>query len=571
MALETLEELIIERGLLKAAQVQQLQRRAAEQKKTLEQIIRDEKLIYPEPLAQLKAASLGVPYVDLSAVAIDERAMQGISSQAAITYQFVPFAIKEKKLQVAMASPDDYQAQEAVRFIAMQRGLTPDIYCASPDAIARTIQQPAGDIRQALKDFGREFKLAGDIPPESGRLRDALVKAPVTKIVAVIIRHAIEGTASDIHIEPSSKQVRVRYRIGEQLHTTLLLPAEMMTAIVSRVKVLAGLPINPTGVPQEGRFVFTTDQQSYSVRVACLPTLAGERVTLQLVDATQPPPSFAELGMTKQQQALITKHVRAEDGVILIAGPGRAGKSTTLLASLWEINSPDIAITTLEDSIEFELPGISQTQIRPRQGLTHAAALASLLRQDFDVIMLSQLPDEETAELAARGAANGKRIFAAISAPDVVRTIEQLRSLHVSPYLLAAALRLLAAQRLVPQLCPSCREAVPIPRDLKAEIKAELEQLPKAFLQALGLPDKWSFFDSPGCPDCHEGKAAGQIALFELVPIFPKLRRAIVTAADNKSLTRLIRAKGYPSLRQDGIIKALRGNVRYDDVVGATA
>jgi type IV pilus assembly protein PilB len=567
----TLEELVVERGLLKARQVEKLQRRAEQEQKTFEQIVREDKLIYPEPLAQLKAEALGLPYIDVSSIEVDQRAMQGVSPQAARTYQFIAFAIEENRLRVAMASPENYQAQEAVRFIAAEQHLTPDIYCASPEAIAKAFQKPATDIKQALKDFGREFKQAAAMPHENERLRAALAKAPVTKIVAVIIRHAIEGLASDIHIEPGAKEIRVRYRISGQLHTSLLFPAETMTAIASRIKVLAGLPVNAKAGPQEGRFTFATDEQSFSIRVASMPTISGERITLRLADVSSPPPSLAELGMTEPQQTLFTKHLHAPDGIITIAGPGRDGKSDTLLSSLGEVNAPNVAVATLEDSIELEIPGISQTAIRPHEGLTYAGALASILRQDFDVVLLARIPSGQVAKLATRAAMSGKLIICGISAPDVVQTIEQLRALDVSPYLIAASMRLFVAQRVVPKLCPSCRQAVVIPREVRTEITAELKKVPQSYLRDLALPAKRSFFNSPGCPDCHEGKATGQIALFEMVPSFPKLRQAIISGADSTVLEQTIRAKGYLSLRQDGIIKALQGKVRYADVVRATA
>ena len=568
---QTLKDLIIEHGLLKAEQIEEIQHRADKAGKKFEDIIREEKLIYPEPLAQLKATALGVPYIDLSAAKIDESAMEGISAKAADTYQFVAFGLSGGRLQVAMADPEDFQAQEAVRFIASQRGLKPDIYCAAPDAIKKAVTGDAGDARQALKDFGREFKRATNLPRESDKLRSALAKAPITKIVAVIIRHAIEGKATDIHIEPGAKQVRVRYRINGQLHTTLLLAADMLTTIVARVKILAGMPVEPAAVPQEGRFTFTGEEETYRVRVTTMPTLSGERITLQLIDATNPPPSFVDLGMSNEQQQLLSKYLHADGGLLVFTGPGQVGKSTTIIASLWEINSPDNAIATIEDTVEFEIPGVSQTQVRSRQGLTYAAALGSALRQDFDVIMIDQLADERTVDLAVQGAQAGRLILAATTAPAVVPAIEQLGASNINRYLLASALRLVVAQRLLPQLCPSCREAVPIPRDRRGEIAAELKSMPKTYLDAQTLPAKRSFFESAGCDDCQESKQQGQVALFEVVPIFAALRQAITNGTDSAAIEQLIRAKGYPSLRQDGLIKALQGRVRYVDVVHATA
>lgn len=566
----TLEEMLVERGLLRAAQVENLVRRAAQEKKTLEQMIRAEKLVYPEPLAQLKAQLLNVPYVDLSAVQIDPLAMQGIAVRAAGSYQFFVFAVSEDTLRVAMAAPDDYQAEQAVRFAASQRGLKTEIFCASPEAIgdALRVREPSG-VDQALKEFGQEFRRTLGQGQDKLRSALALAHAPVHKIAAVIIRHAIDGLASDIHIEPNSAQTRVRYRIAGQLHTTLLLPADIHSALVARLKILSGVLLVPAGSPQEGRFTLRDNEQSYAIRSLFIPTTSGERVTLRLADATHPPPSFIELGMDEQQQAQVASILRASDGLIIVTGPGKTGKSTTLVTALWEINTPDRAIATLENPVEFEIPGISQTPVNPSRGFDFAAGLASLLQQDLDVIMLSDLPDSTTAEIALQGAQNGRLILSALSAADAAEAYVQIIALGANPYLVSTAVRLIIAQRLVPKICQTCKVTQPLTAELKEQLRDELKSLSRVRLTR-DVPAKLTFYDSPGCPDCLEGRRQGSIALFEIVPAFRELRAAIAGGAHQVALTEVIRRAGYYSLRQDGLIKALKGLVRVADVVRAT-
>ncbi len=566
----TLEEMLVERGLLRAPQLEKLVRRAAQEKKTLEQIIRTEKLVYPEPLAQLKAQLLNVPYVDLSAVPNDPLAMQGIAERAASTYQFFAFAVRDSTLHVAMAAPDDYQAQQAVRFAASQRGLQVEVFCASPEAIAEALRTPEpSSVDSALKEFGKEFRRTPGQDKDKLRTALASAHAPVHKIAAVIIRHAIDGLASDIHIEPNPKQTRVRYRIAGQLHTSLLLPADIHTALVARLKILSGVLLTPAIPPPEGRFTLRDNEQAYAIRSLFMPTVSGERVTLRLTDATHPPPSFIELGMAREQQALVADNLRASDGLILVTGLGKADKSATLVTALWEVNTPDRAIATLENPIEFEIPGVSQTPVHPGRGLDFAAGLASLLQQDIDIIMLSDLPDGLTTELALQGAQHGRLILSALSAADVAQALTKLIALGASPYLVSTAVRLIVAQRLVPKICQTCKVAQPLPAELKGQLRDELKGLSRARL-ARDLLARPTFYDSPGCPDCLEGRRPGAIALFEIVPTFRELRAAVADRADQTAISEVIRRAGYNTLRQDGLLKALQGLVRVADVVRAT-
>lgn len=563
--------MLVERGLLSAAQVAELAQRAARENKTLEQIIRAAKLVYPEPLAQLKSQLLNVPYVDLSASPVDALAMHGISERAARTYQFVAFGVSDSALRVAMAAPDDYSAEQAVRFAAAQRGLQAEIFCASPEAIAAALRvREPGSVAQALQEFGKELERTPRQSPDKLRSALAWAQAPIHKIVAVIVRHAIDGLASDIHIEPNPQQTRVRYRIAGQLHTTLLLPADIHTALVSRLKILSGVLLTAVEAPQAGRFTIRDNEQSYAVRALFLPTVNGERVTLRLADATRPPPSFIELGMTPAQQSLMAANLRSREGLIIVAGPGKAGKSTTLFTALWEINTPDRALATLEYPVEFEIPGVSQTAVKPGERLSFTAALASLLQQDIDVIMVSELADSETVELALQGAQSGPLLLSTLSAADAAQALTRLVALGANAYLVSAAVRLVIAQRIVPKICQSCKVARPLSPESKTQLRDELKRLPRHSRQALDLPAKLTFYDSVGCPDCQEGRRPGSIALFEIVPMFRELRSALAGGADQTHLADLIRQQGYPSLRQDGFIKALQGLVRLDDVVRAT-
>lgn len=567
----TLVQLLLKRGLLTPVQIEHVQNQAHEQKKTAEQIIKEENLVYPEPLAQVKAELIGVPYIDLQTVQIDEHAMRDVSPRAATTYRFIPFAQQKNKLLIAMESPDDYQAMEAVRFIAKKNNLSPEIYCVSSEGITRALNASAQpNVEQALREFGKELDKVKKAPKGKNKLRSILEEAPVNKVVAVIVRHAIEGLASDIHIEPNSQELRVRYRINGRLHTTLLLPIKAHQAIVSRIKILSNIRLIKSSIPQEGRFFITTNDQSYNIKTAVIPTINGEKITLRLVDVSQPAPSLAELGAGKQHQQIILEHLTAKDGLIIIAGPDGSGKSTTLFSALTLLNKPDTNIATIEDSVAFEIEGASQTQVRPNQGLSYAAALTHTLHQDTDIIMVDKIQDKETAQLLMQGALAGHLMFSTLYAKDALRSIPHFLSLGASPYLLASSLSLLVAQRLVPKLCQSCQQPSPIPRNLKASVQTEVKTIPKSYFNDINISQAKTFYKNSGCPECQERKVQGQIALFEIIPITKEMRTAISNEDEYKSLKKIARQQGFISLRQDGLLKALQGLVRYEDVIRAT-
>jgi type IV pilus assembly protein PilB len=471
-----------------------------------------------------------------------------------------------------MESPDDYQAMEAVRFIAKKNNLTPEIYCASSEGITRALSAPAQpNVEQALREFGKELEKAKAAPKEKTKLKSALEEAPVNKIVAVIVRHAIEGLASDIHIEPNNQELRIRYRIDGQLHTTLLLSIKSHAAIVSRIKILSNIRLIKSSIPQEGRFFVTTkDDQSYSIKTAVIPTINGEKITLRLVDVSQPAPSLAELGAGKQHQQIISEHLIGKEGLFIIAGPDGSGKSTTLFSALTLLNKPDTNIVTIEDSIAFEIDGASQTQIRPSRGLSYNTALTHTLRQDTDIIMVDKMRDKETVQLLMQGALAGHLMLSTLYAKNALRCITHLLSLSVSPYLLASSLSLLVAQRLVPKLCQSCQQPKPISRELKPSVQVETKTIPRSYFNDANISQPKSFFECSGCPDCKERKVQGQIALFEIVPITKELRTAISNEADYESLKKIAQQKGFISMRQDGLLKALQGLVRYEDVIRVT-
>lgn len=570
----TLEDLLVTRGLLKAAGMTHIRQRAQKELRSIEEIIREERLVFPEALAQVKAEFLGIPYVDLSKIKPSGEAMRDISRQAAATYRFVAFAERGKKLLVALENPDDFQALQAVKFIAKKRALEPELYLGSQEGIDNILgitAQLQAEIGGALKEFSQELEEAKITGKDEAELERFIEEAPVSKVVAVIIRHAIEGLASDIHIEPTPKELRVRYRIDGNLHTSLLLPAKVHDAVISRIKILSNLKIDETRLPQDGRFSTETDGRSFDFRVATMPTADGEKVVLRILDKSGGAPSFDELGLWGQQQAIFKEHLESPHGIILIAGPTGAGKSTTLYTSLSLLNTPEVNIVTLEDPVEYEIDGVNQTQVHPDIGLTFASGLRSQLRQDPDIIMVGEIRDKDTAELAVHASLTGHLVLATLHTNDAVGAVPRLIDMGVDPFLLTASLRLVAAQRLVVRLCPKCKQEIPIPAGVLEKVHKELSAVPDQYKKDPNQKNPRVMYVSPGCPHCQETGSIGRLAIFEVVPISRAMREVINESAEYDTLKEVARRDGDLTMRQDGLLKALAGHVQYEDVMRVTA
>jgi type IV pilus assembly protein PilB len=514
-----------------------------------------------------------VAYVDLAAAKINTDAMRDIPQQAATTYRFFAFDQSEGKLHFAMDDPEDFQALEAIKFIAKKKGLSPEIYQAAKEDIDKALggtTEVQAEIGTALRDFGQELAAADVASAPEADLSRLMEAAPVTKVVAVIIRHAIEGHASDIHVEPTEKELRIRYRIDGRLHTTLLLPKRIHTAVISRIKILSNLKIDESRLPQDGRFSSTVSTQAYDFRVSTIPTVYGEKAVLRILDKSKGAPSFEELGLWGEQQATFLEQLEAPHGIILISGPTGAGKSTTLFTALTRINKPEVNISTLEDPVEYEVSGVNQTQVNPDIGLSFATGLRNLLRQDPDVLMVGEIRDVDTAALSIHASLTGHLVLSTIHTNDAIGTIPRLVDMGIDPYLLTATLRLVVAQRLVARLCQDCKKEQPMPERLQESVLAELAKIPAALRPDANQQKPRVLYQAAGCPKCRETGLIGRVGIFEVVPITRQLRDHMNESADYDTLYDIARQSGAITMRQDGLLKALLGVVQYEDVLRAT-
>jgi type IV pilus assembly protein PilB len=572
----TLEEILAQWGFLTPEQRDALNELSVKTGRTVDDLILSERIVPEEQYARAKGVLLGLPYIDIRRAAIEPEAVREISAEAARTYQFIPFAREGNIIHVALAQPDDFQALEALKFLTKKSGLSAQVHIAAPSAVEEVLAKVLGGLRAevatAIKDLGSEIEEAGPLRKKDDRdVERILEEAPATKAIAVIIRYAIEGRASDIHIEPSDDNVRVRFRVDGVLHTSLVLPLKVHSALVSRIKILSTLKIDEQRLPQDGRFSTTAGGHEYDFRVSVMPTTMGEKVVLRILDKSQGAPPFETLGYSGKRKEDLVAALGRPHGLLLITGPTGSGKSTTLFTALDHLNEPGWNIVTLEDPVEYHVAGVNQTQVNPDVGLSFAAGLRSVLRQDPDIVMVGEIRDAETASLCVHAALTGHLVLSTLHTNDAVGAIPRLVDMGVEPFLLAAVIRLVGAQRLVQRVCKRCTASVPLAPTMQETIAKELKDVPADEKTEENQRRPTVHYRGSGCPECGGKGTTGRLAIAEVIPVDEKFRDAVVRRVPHDELGRLAQEARRITMRQDGILKALAGQISLEEVLEVTA
>lgn len=573
---QSIEEILTEWGFLTSEQREALRDLVAKTGRTAEDLLLSERLVPEEQFARARGVFLGIPYVDLRRTEIQTDALKEIPLEAARTYQFIPFARDGDVIHVAFAQPDNFQALEALKFLTKRSGLSAQIHIATPSAVEEALSKSIGgltaEVATAIEELGTEMEEAGTLRKKGERdVERILEEAPATKAVAVVIRYAIEGRASDIHIEPEDDSLRVRFRVDGVLYTSLVLPMKVHSAIVSRIKILSTLKIDEQRIPQDGRFSTAAGGHEYDFRVSIMPTTLGEKVAIRILDKSQGALPFETLGYTGRRKEDLSTALARPHGLILLTGPTGSGKSTTLFTALDQLNEPGVNIVTLEDPVEYHIAGVNQTHVNPDVGLTFAAGLRSILRQDPDIIMVGEIRDLETASLVVHAALTGHLVLSTLHTNDAVGSIPRLVDMGIEPFLLAGVLRLVGAQRLVQRTCTHCVQSLPLSSAVRATIEKELQGVPKEEMSEENVRAPAVLYQGKGCPECGGKGALGRLAIVEVVPVAEELREAIVGRASHDALRKLATSARVLTMRQDGVLKALRGQALLEEVLEVTS
>ncbi|MBU2566331.1 GspE/PulE family protein [Patescibacteria group bacterium] len=561
-------DLLVSKGLL-SDKARTIAEDLTSRGKTLQQALVGGKYVSEVDFAKSQAEALGIGYKDLSDVVLDPEVVNLVPKQTLQTFNIAPLSFKDNVLEVVLKDPQDYRAVESLEFLAGERGWKILVQTAPPSQINKVLKSMSGlqaEVDVALEQAKGKFERKEEVE-EKGSIEDVIKGAPVSRMLSVIMRHAVEGGASDIHIEPVGNESRIRYRVDGVLRTSLSLPIYVHPALVSRVKVLANLKLDETRIPQDGRIRQEINGKNIDFRISTLPVVDHEKVVMRILDTTAGAPTLEQLGFRKQYIDIILEEIKKPHGLFLITGPTGSGKSTTLFSGLTILNSDGVNISTLEDPVEYYVAGVNQSQIRPEIGYSFATGLRSLLRQDPNVIMVGEIRDKESAELAIHASLTGHLIFSTLHTNDVHGLVPRLIDIGVEPFLLAATMNLGIAQRLARKICQFCKEEEKIPESTVKQIEAELVDVPKEYLTEVHLKTPHVFYHGKGCTKCGDTGYAGRTAVAELFQFTPQAQALVEKGFPKDEFKKEFERQGKLTIRQDLILKALEGVTSMEEVL----
>ncbi|MDP3970357.1 MAG: GspE/PulE family protein [bacterium] len=537
------------------------------------QLIEEQRLIRTEEIAKAKSEVLNMEYIDLSGVEVKADVLKVIAEETAQNYLLAPFHREDDIVSVAFVNPEDIRANEALDFIARQERVHFKNYVASPMSVKHILRQ-YGNLHEEVEEALATADVTDIELGDKEIIEDEVVKtAPVSKMISVILKHAIEGVSSDVHIEPMGDETRVRYRVDGVLHTSLVIPGKVHQALVSRIKVLANLKLDETRLPQDGRFKMKFEGRDVEFRVSTLPLIENEKVVMRILDTSSSVLSLEDLGFHDYNLTRASRNLQQPHGMLLITGPTGSGKSTTLYSMLSLLNKEGINIITLEDPVEYDLPGIAQSQMKPEIGLTFSAGLRSVLRQDPDVIMVGEIRDQETADLAVHAALTGHMMLSTLHTNNAVGAIPRLIDMGIEPFLLASSLNVVVGQRLIRKICEHCKEMVELNSSQIKDIEAEIQAMPAKFLpHDVSLLPPYTVYKGMGCSRCDDGGYHGRISINEVLENTKALKKIIDDGDIGKTdiVLKEMHDQGMFTLRQDGLIKVFRGQTTFEEVWNAT-
>lgn len=531
--------------------------------------------IKPEDILSARGEFMNMPVRSITdASTVPFEVLDYIPEESAAHYRFVPIGMADGVLEVGIVDPDNMEARDALSFLTAKNNVPYKIFLITLDDYNKVLEAYkglTGEVSRALSEL--ETELAVETKAVKGQAKDdeekkkeageALIveDAPVVKIVATIVRYAVEGEASDVHIEHMRDKVRVRFRVDGILSTSLVLPPQVHSAAVARIKVLSNMRLDERRKPQDGRFTARVDGRRIDFRVSTFPAYYGEKVVMRILDQAKGIRTLDDMGMTKRNLDLFREAINKPYGMILITGPTGSGKSTTLYSVLSEIDRESYNVLSLEDPVEYQLEGVSQSQVRPEIGYDFSSGLRTTLRQDPDVIMVGEIRDKETAQLAVQAALTGHLVFSTLHTNTAAGAIPRLIDMGVDPYLIAPTLILSVGQRLVGMLVGG--EAVKVEGSMKAMIDRQFEDLPDQYRSEVPFAD--TVYRIKPTPECPKG-TRGRMAVFEMFAMDKDIEQVILKSPTELEISRMLRQKGMLTMKEDALIKAFQKKIPIEEV-----
>lgn len=548
-------------GVLTPEQVSAIRLESVNSGLATEKIILDKNYATPKQIAQAKAQMLGIPFAsseELSASGIAPEVLNLIPEQVARRYNLIPFKAELDGISVAMADPLDVQVTQ---FIEKKTGRKIKRFMALSSDIARAIgdqysQNLTSEVVSALKEVSTQ----SDEKEQSALDQAEIIReAPVANIVTQLLEYAVKTKASDIHIEPEENQTRVRYRIDGILHEKIILPKKVHEAVISRIKIMSNLKIDERRLPQDGRFTYSDHNQDIDLRISTLPTIFGEKVVMRLLAKSEKPPTLLELGLRASALKNLEVQLLRTHGIVLICGPTGSGKTTTLYSILSKLSTNKVNILTIEDPVEYQIPGANQVQVNPTIGLTFASALRSFLRQDPNIILVGEVRDAETAELAIQAALTGHQVFSTLHTNSASGALPRLLDMGMEPFLLASAVNAVQGQRILRKVCPHCKYIYTPPVEVVQHVSQVLGPLmPKGEVQ---------FYKGKGCNECGNLGYLGRIGIYEVLVVSDKIMKLILNRASSAEIEKQSIEEGMMTMKQDGYLKVIEGITTLEEVL----
>lgn len=584
----TIETLLTGAGKATSEQLDELKKNAERSHRPLQYMVTQGKLVTELELTKLFAEYTQIPFVEVDPRDIPNDVLNKIPERIAVQYRAVLFKIDEDgTMHLAMDDPDDVQA---VDFIQKEIGEKTKIYVATRENILACLENYRGDVHEQLNDV-IDIQREEDGSEQQVADSDISEDSPVAQTINLLLEYAIRSSASDIHIEPRETFVQVRYRIDGVLNEVNRLPRNVLGSLISRIKILSNLKIDERRVPQDGRFKIKVAGKQYALRVSTLPIADGEKVVMRILDESNEAISLESLGYWGKSLEVVNSAMTEPNGVILITGPTGSGKSTSLFSILNILNTPDVNISTIEDPVEYKIPGVNQTQTNAKAGMTFASGLRALLRQDPNIIMVGEIRDGETANLGIQAALTGHLVFSTLHTNNAATTLPRLLDMGIEPFLIASTIRAVVGQRLVRRLCMVCRVSEPATSVDIDEMKRtfhlgdngfpivhQLEQVAKSQKiggdtelgsSETGITTLWK--TSPkGCDDCNHTGYKGRIGIYEVLGNTVPLQKLIISNGTSTQIQTQAIAEGMITMQTDGLIKALRGQTTIEEVLRVT-
>jgi type IV pilus assembly protein PilB len=565
---------LIENGLLDEKKRAELEYSIKKTKRTAEEVILEKRILPEDIVFKAKSEVLRIPLKKVSPEDVPLDVLELIPEDPTATYKMIPLTRKGEVVEVGMVYPESIPAQDALRFLSRQGNFKFEIFLITISDFNKLLKQHRtlkGEAGRALAEIEKTKKeaegLFGGEPEIAGVTAE---EAPIIKMVFAIFRHALEGNASDIHIEPGSDKLKIRFRVDGILYPSLFLPLSVHSAVVTRIKILTNLKIDETRIPQDGRFSAKINNKDIDFRVATYPTLYGEKVAIRVLDPTAGLKSYGALGMKGRNFEIIKEAIKKPYGLILATGPTGSGKTTTLYSLMRLLNNESINVVTIEDPIEYSIAGVNQSQVKPEIGYTFANGLRQILRQDPDVIMVGEIRDEETASLVVHAALTGHIVLSTLHTNSSIGAIPRLIDMGVRPFLIPYTLRAVISQRLIRALCPYCKKKV-IPADkVKQYILGAIKNMPLSAKKEIKVGGKIHVFEPKGCEKCNFKGYIGRIGLFEVLSISEELTEVILKNPSEGEIFKVAKRQGMITMEQEGILKILSGETSVEEVTKAT-